>query len=214
MSARVSRAFKSKVRLGRLGIPVWAVGVAVLIIAAVAGQTVGGTLSRSSSGSVGVVVAQSVSFDPDVNPTISGQSDGVAVVNNSEGTSVRVALESFIGQSVFICIPIQNSSTQSATAILEMNAPSGIRLEAEDFEEKDLAACGTQQGMAVGGIVKEARMDNSTWLLDLGATAGDGNNDGIRVKVTPADQPVSGLGFQIRLNQIGTNRSPAPTPTG
>ena len=206
MATRMSRAFKRKVHVGRFGIPVWSVGVAVLIIAAVAGQTVGGTVNRSSTGTVGVVVGQSVSFDPDVNPSLSGHSDGVAVVNNAEGTSVRIALESFIGQTVFVCLPIQNANTQDATAILEMNAPKGIQLTLEDFDNKDLADCGSSAGLGTGVVVKEARMDKSTWLLDLAAVAGENDNDGVRVRIKPADQPVDGTGFEIRLNQIGTNR--------
>ena len=206
MKTRIGKAFGRKLHLGRLGIPIWTLGLAVLVIAAVAGQTVGGGLGSSPTGSVGIVVNQGVTFDPDVNPTMSGQDDGVAVVNNEAGTSVRIALESFIGQRVYVCLPLQNSGSQDATAILEMNPPAGLELDVEDFDDKIISSCGSSADIEVGAIVSEARMDQGTWLLDVGSEAGDGDNDGVRIMIKPADQPVAGVGFEIRLNQVGTNR--------
>ncbi|MBI2916509.1 MAG: hypothetical protein HYY01_00810 [Chloroflexi bacterium] len=120
--------FGKKVHLGRFAVPVWTIGLAGLLVAAVAGQAVGPVLSGSVQGSAGLVVSQTVVLKQA--PTVVGD-DGAATMND-EGTAFTVAIETQVGQTSDFRLALVNDSGAPANFILELNAPAGIDVDAED----------------------------------------------------------------------------------
>jgi len=130
---------RTKIRLGRLGVPVWMIGLIGLLIAAVAGQAVGPVLSGSIQGSAGLVVEQSqllssTSSDHSVVYT-EGHSDDALVTVNDEGATFTAAIEMHTGDNVTLKLEINNVSDAPANAIMELNAPRGIDVELESSVE-------------------------------------------------------------------------------
>ncbi len=117
-----------KLHLGRLGVPMWTIGLAGVMVAAVAGQAVGPVLSGSVQGSAGLVVSQTVVLKQA--PTVVGD-DGAATMND-EGTAFTVAIETQVGQTSDFRLALVNDSGKAANFILELNAPAGIDVVAED----------------------------------------------------------------------------------
>ena len=163
---KIRKLFGRKVGKSKFALPLWTVGLAAMAIAAVAGQAVGPVLSGSVSGSVGVVVEQTVRLgDPgdigDVSglygpgaefggPEVNPDADDFAATVNDEGTGFTVAVETDMGQETAVGFDLYNDSGQTANAMLQLNVPAGIDVELNGNDG-----------------VTEAQLGPNTWLLTI-----------------------------------------------
>ncbi len=174
----MKRFITRKISLGRFGLPVWSVAVAGLMVAAAAGQAVGPVLSGSVTGSVGMVVEQAITLDPDLglgsNPVATG--DDSATTRNDEGTEFTAAIELNVGETETVTIYVQNDSGANASALLELNVPKGIDVELNQ-----------------AGDVSESQLSRNTWLLVVPSTSGTGENDGVVITIEPKDGAAPGF---------------------
>jgi len=123
---KIVQAFRRKVRLGRLAVPIWAVALTVLIVGAVAGQAIGPVLTGSVSGTAAVTASQSIVLDPDAPPAVEGATRALAVVSD-DGTACTVAIETHVGQIQTLTLGLKNKNTSgAASAILQISAPAGV----------------------------------------------------------------------------------------
>ena len=137
-----------------MALPLWTVGIAAIAIAAVAGQAVGPVLAGSVSGSVNLVVEQTVRLGDPGSITSAGHDDFASTVND-EGTGFTVALETDVGQNQIVTFTLYNDSGQTANSMLQLNVPAGIDVELDS-----------------DGGVTEAQMNVNTWLLTIPAGGG------------------------------------------
>ena len=156
---------------------VWTVGLAVMIMAAVAGQAVGPILTGSTTGTVLLTVEQAVTLDPDYalgsNPAVEfvvGTGDS-ATTRDDTSTMFNVAIEMKQGQHVKVKLFLQNNTTacdcpdsgSAAAAILTLDYDhSLIDIEVNDIDNTSDVD------------VQEAHMGPSTWLLVVPSDAGGG----------------------------------------
>lgn len=174
-----TRTLGRKFRLGRMSIPVWLVGLAVLLVAAAAGQAVGPVLSGGVQGSAGLTIEQSVvlSSDPGDHSVkyAAGHGDDAIVTVNDEGTAFTAAIELHVGDTVELMLDVDNVSDALANAILELNVPAGIDVEVEE------------DGGSSG--IEEAQLTRTSWLskIDTGATGT------LNITISPKDGLLPGF---------------------
>lgn len=172
MKSKMKKVLGRKVGRGRFMLPVWTLAIAVAIIAAAAGQAVGPVLAGSLTGTVSVVVEQSITLDTDYpigdNPTVStsGTADSVAT-RNDEGTHFTLAAELHQGEEVTLDLFLQNDSGEDSASILELNVPAGLDIEITEVED------GTTVGVSA---IKEAQMSRTQWLLAIDSSVGTGTS--------------------------------------
>ena len=141
-----------KVRVRRLGIPVWLILPVLVILGVTAGQAVGPVLAGSVTGSTGVVLEQAIILSGLI--TVSG-ADDAASTTNDEGTLFTVAIETDVGQSQTVAIGLSNPSGAEANAILSLNVPAALDVALE-------ANTGSN----------EAQLNRNQWLIKI-PTAGE-----------------------------------------
>ncbi|MBI4337088.1 MAG: hypothetical protein HY683_04575 [Chloroflexi bacterium] len=145
----MARALRYTVRLGRVGLPVWAVALAVVVMAAAAGQAIGPVLKGAVKGSASVTAEQSIVL-AGASTNTHGSDDGVAVVND-EGTSFTAAIEQHVGDTgVKLRLDVQNVSNEDANAFLKLFTAAGIDAQIDSVDTTK---------------VKEAQALDDTWLL-------------------------------------------------
>ncbi|MBI4310180.1 MAG: hypothetical protein HY681_00235 [Chloroflexi bacterium] len=148
---RAFRTLGKKLRLGRLGVPLWSLALAGAAIVAAAGQAVGPVLSGSVTGSAGLTVEQALVLSSTASEhsvsSLDAADEGLVVVND-EGTSFTAAIELHTGDTVTLNLDLNNVSDAAANGILELNVPAGVDVELDDT-----------------GNVDEAQMSKSTWLI-------------------------------------------------
>lgn len=178
MGTNLNRTLGRKVRLGRLGLPLWSLGIAAIVLTAAAGQAVGPVLSGSVTGTAGMTVEQSVllatSENSPVGTTIANltsNGDG-AITWNDEGTSFTAAIELHVGDTPQIRLDLRNHSDADANAMLELRVPDGIDVEVEEL-------------VGSPGNIEEAQMSPNTWLLKV--KEGVDHNDLLTIDVSPKD---------------------------
>lgn len=181
MERRHSRGIiRGSLRLGRLAVPVWAVAAGAMAVAAVAGQAVGPVLQGSTGGTANIVVGQAVVLDTDIplgmNPVAAG-TDWVTT-RNDEGTGFTVAIETHTGQRDTVTLYFANHSAQDAAAVLQLDVPAGFDVEVDKISNGVLGN---------GTIIREAQMTRDTWLMNVGASAGVGDDDGLRITIESKD---------------------------
>ena len=190
MANRIGRTLGKKLQVGRMGIPLWTVGLAGVLTVAAAGQAVGPVLTGSTSGSVNLTVAQAVTLDTDMglgtNPGTAGADDAVTT-RTDEGTGFTVAMELNVGQRVYTCVYVQNQSGADASTVLELSVPAGIDVEVEQFSSTAGGAQPCSASMSDDGVTQEAQLSPQTWLAMVGKDAGVDNNDGLRATIEPKD---------------------------
>ncbi len=164
-----------KLHLGRLGVPMWTIGLAGVMVAAVAGQAVGPVLSGSVQGSAGLVVSQTVVLS--AAPATAYTNDDFAATMNDEGTAFTVAIETQVGQESGFKLTLANNSGKLANAILELSVPAGV-----DVEVADTQVAGTDD-------LSEAQLNRNTWLLTVAAS----NDDTLDIKVESKDDAAPGF---------------------
>ncbi len=130
MHSKFIGSLGKKVHLGRMGLPVWTIGLGLTLVAAVAGQAVGPVLSGSVQGSAGLVVSQTIVLASA--PVADGNEDDFASTMNDEGTAFTFALETQVGQNQTVTLELDNHSGAEANGILELSVPAGIDVHAED----------------------------------------------------------------------------------
>ncbi len=175
-----------KFHLGRFGVPMWTIGLAGVMVAAVAGQAVGPVLSGSVQGSAGLVVSQTVVLAkaPENSPdaTISSVAytaatqDDFAATMNDEGTAFTVALETQVGQLAIVSLTLLNGSGKNANFILELNAPAGIDVDADGMDNAS----------------NMSQLNKNTWLGVLVPVTSDANPD-VKILVEPKDDASPGF---------------------
>ena len=144
---RIRNVLGRKLRIGRLGLPVWTVVLAIAAVGAVAGQAVGPVLAGSVTGSTGVVLEQAVVLSGTI--SVNSADDAASTVND-EGTGFTVAVETDVGQSQTVAIGVSNTSAASANAILSLNVPAALDVSLE-------AASGAN----------EAQLNRNQWLVKV-----------------------------------------------
>ena len=166
---RLNKTFTKKLRLGRVGLPLWSLALAGAAVVAAAGQAVGPVLSGSISGSAGLTVEQAILLSTTASDhSISGHAgDDSLIVVNDEGTSFTVAIEVHVGDSPVINLDLRNVSDADGNAILELNAPKGIDVEVDETSAN----------------LGEAQMGPSAWLLFVDKD----NTDSLSITVSPKD---------------------------
>ncbi len=168
-----------KIKLGRLGLPVWSVAVAGLMVAAAAGQAVGPVLSGSVTGSVGMVVEQAITLDTAValgsNPAATG--DDSATTRNDEGTEFTAAIELNVGERETVGLILKNDSAADGSALLELNVPKGVDVEVEGAAD-----------------ILESQLSRNTWLLVVQSDAIDaGAAETLTITIEPKDGVAPGF---------------------
>ncbi len=162
----VKGTMSSNVRLGRLGLPIWALVITVMAMAAMvaaAGQAVGPVLSGQINGTTGLVVGQAIVLDTTASSAhaVTDTEDGVIVVSD-DGTGFTAAMEAFRGTTGRILLDLKNKGTQDSAALITIIAPRGVEIDANEVT-------GEADGVAV------AKMSRNTWLMTVpnGETGGD-----------------------------------------
>ena len=196
--------FGTKVRVGRISIPVWTGVMALAISGLAAGQAVGPVLSGSVTGSAGLTVEQAVlldtrdGFDVGLNPFVGGADDW-ATTRNDEGTEFTIAIELNVGETVYACVNLSNESGNDAAAMLELAVPAGIDVEVEEYSDSPDQHRGNPPAFEcksdmdeIGDetFVNESKQSRDAWLLFLDAGTGTGGKtygDGVRLTVEPKD---------------------------
>ncbi|MBI4337087.1 MAG: hypothetical protein HY683_04570 [Chloroflexi bacterium] len=146
----MTRSLKHSVRLGRFGLPLWAVALAVVIIGAAAGQAIGPVLAGAVTGTAGVVAEQSIVLHTDTYASSHGGNDDALAVINDEGTSFTAAIEQHMGDTeTVLVLNLSNVSNDGANALLTLNVPAGVDVEVESLDAN----------------LEEAQMTANTWLL-------------------------------------------------
>ena len=159
-----------KVRVGRLGMPIWSLALAGAAVVAVAGQAVGPVLQGSVTGSAGLTVEQAVVLDEGGVVgvgSLDSTDEGLGVIND-EGTSFTAAIELHVGDTVTVTLPIMNKSDASANAILELLPPAGVDVEVEP---------------SAGVTLQEAQMAKNNWLLKVASS----NSETLVITISPKD---------------------------
>ncbi len=172
MQNKVSQTLGRKIRMGKLGVPVWSIAVAGLTIAAVAGQAVGPVLSGSVGGSAGLVVSQTVVLAQA--PATYNTNDDFAATFNDEGTAFTVAIETQVGQTSGFSLRLDNQSGKLANFILELHIPAGVDVDAENADDATLA-----------------QLTKNTWLGTMDASPNGA--DDINVTVESKDDAAPGF---------------------
>ncbi|MBI2917530.1 MAG: hypothetical protein HYY01_05995 [Chloroflexi bacterium] len=192
--------FGKKVHLGRMALPVWAIALTLVGVAAVAGQAVGPVLSGSVQGSAGLVVSQTVVLKQTgiTVPTSStthklkgtdtaGLADDSAATQNDEGTAFTVALETQVGQASWITLELENKSAKLANFILELNAPAGVDIEADQDQDPATNPFDLAKYLAL------ARLNKNTWLGSMPESGVVNQNSKLNILVESKDDAAPGF---------------------
>jgi len=212
MRKLLKKTVGKKITLGRIGVPVWIMGLAALLMVAAAGQAVGPVLSGAIQGSAGLVIEQAVTLDTDIdegdaigfgdnNGTLGEDNEPSDAVGtrNDDGSQFTIAAELTAGDTIHVNIYLQNEGVSDTSAIFELNVPRNIDVE---LVEASVAANGDSIGTGEN-VVNEAQIGRNRWLLTVGATAGEGDNDGLTLVIrperliTPGFYTITGRLFQV-----------------
>jgi hypothetical protein len=212
MKKLLKNTIGKKLTLGRIGVPVWIMGLAVLLMVAAAGQAVGPVLSGAITGSAGLVIEQAVTLDTDIedgsaigfgnNDSIFSEtnepSDGVGT-RNDDGSQFTIAAELTAGDTIHVNIYLQNEGVSDTSAVFELNVPQNIDIE---LIEAGVAADGSTISEGEN-VIQEAQFGRNRWLLTVGKDAGDGDDDGVTLiirperLITPGFYTITGRLFQV-----------------
>ena len=172
------RIISKKLRITRVSFPAWVLGVALLVVAAAAGQAVGPVLSGGIQGSTGLTIEQSVvlsstSVDHGVFDSTGGGGsphDDAIVTLNDEGTAFTAAIELHVGDTEYLVLDLDNGSDVQANAIMELIVPAGIDFEVDELD----------------GDISEAQLNRKSWLMKLD-TVSLGSSGDLEIAISPKD---------------------------
>ena len=129
------KALSHSFYIGRLGLPLWLVGIALILLGVAAGQAVGPKMSGSPDGVTSLTIAQALTLDRTTGITDTSAlvgldpfADFLGVIND-DGTSFMVAIETHVGRKNEFGLPLANRSSQPVAAILQMEVPEGVDVE-------------------------------------------------------------------------------------
>ena len=143
----------------------WAVGLAGIAIAAVAGQAIGPVLAGNVTGTANVTAQQSIVAATSSSVTLGNSTNKGLVVVNDEGTSFTAAMEQHVGdQGQVLNLTVKNNSNSAANAVLQLNVPRGI-----DVKVNSEATTTLQEALLSTNHAKTQQ----SWLLheEAGATS-------------------------------------------
>ena len=167
------RIISKKLRITRVSFPAWVLGVALLVVAAAAGQAVGPVLSGGIHDSAGLVIKQSVVLGPS-GFSLGGGSDNDGIFDtNDEGTGFTAALEPYVGDGIVVGLDLGNLSDAPAYAMLSLNVPRGIDVEVTSDPLDD--------------DIKEAQLSAREWLVTVASLARAAPNDSLDITISPKD---------------------------
>jgi len=166
------RIISKKLRIMRVSFPAWVLGVALLVVAAAAGQAVGPALSGGIQDSAGLVNEQSV--------VLGGGSDNDGIfTTNDEGTGFKAALKPHVGDAIVVGLDLGNLSDAPANAMLSLSVPSGIDVEVTSDP--------------LGDDIKEAQLSAREWLVTVASLARAAPDDSLDITISPKDDLKPGL---------------------
>ena len=162
-----------KLRIMRVSFPAWVLGVALLVVAAAAGQAVGPALSSGIQDSAGLVIEQSVVLGPSgFSLGASSDNDGIFTTND-EGTGFKAALKPHVGEAIVVGLDLGNLSYAPANALLSLSVPSGIDVEVTSDP--------------LGDDIKEAQLLAREWLVTVTSLARAVPDDSLDITISPKD---------------------------
>ena len=166
------RIISNKLRITRVSFPAWVLGVALLVVAAAAGQAVGPALSGGIQDSAGLVNEQSV--------VLGGGSDNDGIfTTNDERTGFKAALKPHVGDAIVAGLDLGNLSDAPANAMLSLSVPSGIDVEVTSDP--------------LGDDIKEAQLSAREWLVTVASLARAAPHDSLDITISPKDDLKPGL---------------------
>ena len=135
MVGKGARTSRSKVRMGRLVVPMWAIPLAAVLVTAAVGQAVGPMLMEAISGNTEVTIEQAFVIDRDqfTSRDVTTAITNKVVTFNDEGTAFTVAAEFHVGNELVLDVPLINKSGKDLSLVLEMQAPPPLIVYAEAF---------------------------------------------------------------------------------
>ena len=167
------RIISKKLRIMRVSFPAWVLGVALLVVAAAAGQAVGPVLSGGIQDSACLVIEQSVVLAPS-GFSLGGGSDNDGIfTTNDERTGFKAALKPHVGDAIVVGLDLGNLSDAPANAMLSLSVPSGIDVEVTSDP--------------LGDDIKEAQLSAREWLVTVASLARAAPDDSLDITISPKD---------------------------
>ncbi|MBI2916924.1 MAG: hypothetical protein HYY01_02935 [Chloroflexi bacterium] len=135
MKTKLNRVMGRRLRLGGIGFPVWAIGLATVLAGAFSAQAVGPVLSGNIQGFGGLVASQALVIKTGSPSNLVDGADQSVVAVNEEGTDFTVAIETVIGREQTLKLVLVNLSGKEVNGVLELNSPSGVSVDAEGADD-------------------------------------------------------------------------------
>jgi len=167
------RIISKKLRITRVSFPAWFLGVALLVVAAAAGQAVGPVLSGGIQDSACLVIEQSVVLAPSGFSLGAGSDNDSIFTTNDEGTGFKAALKPHVGDAIVVGLDFGNLSDAPANAMLSLSMPSGIDVEVTSDP--------------LGDDIKEAQLSAREWLVTVASLARAAPDDSLDITNLPKD---------------------------
>ena len=194
MNKKLMRSMSRKVRLGRLAMPLWAMALAVLLVAAAAGQAVGPVLAGSVQGNTALTAGQALRLSPNSAGNVVTGADQFVITTNDEGTAFTAAIETKVGQRQVLGLDLdntpQNQSGQVASSgtgvingILELSVPAGIDVEVRGSDQ--IVACGNPYCLA--------HLSKNSWLFRLKTGGSQSLGSDILITIESKDDAAPGF---------------------
>ena len=168
------RIISKKLRITRVNFPAWVLGVALLVVAAAAGQAVGPVLSGGIQDSACLVIEQSVVLAPSGFSLGAGSDNDGIFTTNDERTGFKAALKPHVGDAIVVGLDLLgNLSDAPANAMLSLSVPSGIDVEVTSDP--------------LGNDIKEAQLSTREWLVTVASLARAAPDDSLDITISPKD---------------------------
>ena len=167
------RIISKKLRITRVSFPAWVLGVALLVVAAAAGQAVGPVLSGGIQDSACLVIEQSVVLAPSGFSLGAGSDNDGIFTTNDERTGFKAALKPHVGDAIVAGLDLGNLSDAPANVTLSLSVPSGIDVEVTSDP--------------LGDDIKEAQLSAREWLVTVASLASAAPDDSPAITISPKD---------------------------
>ena len=167
------RIISKKLRITRVNFPAWVLGVALLVVAAAAGQAVGPVLSGGIQDSACLVIEQSVVLAPSGFSLGAGSDNDGIFTTNDERTGFKAALKPHVGDAIVVGLDLGNLSDAPANVTLSLSVPSGIDVEVTSDP--------------LGDDIIEAQLSAREWLVTVASLARAAPDDSLDITISPKD---------------------------
>ena len=194
MNKTIKRSLGRKVRLGRLAMPLWAMALAVLVVAGAAGQAVGPVLAGSVQGNIALTAQQALRLNPNSDGNVVTGADQFVITTNDEGTAFTAAIETKVGQNQILKLDLDNTPINQSgqvdgvgdgkiNGILELSVPAGIDVAVRGASY--IAACGTGKCLS--------QLSKNSWLFRLKTGGIQETQPDILITIEPKDDAAPGF---------------------